>query len=221
MSVYSATNDNGYNYDGELIDSYTKNKSTSSRQFVIFHFTGQHIAAEERYPHTNEFMRFTADSIQRNEPFLTKEKKEKIAHYDNATLYNDYVIKKIMDLFREENAVMVYLSDHGEEVYDYRDSEGRCGGETNKNLLLYQYGVPFVIWCSPIYQERHPETMEAIRGAVDRPFMTDNVCQVLFHLAGIESSYYKPERDLLSDDYKRPKRLVNRTIDYDAIVHAE
>lgn len=51
--------------------------------------------------------------------------------------------------------------------------------------------------------------------------MTDNVCQVLFHLAGIKSNYYKPERDLISDKYRRPKRLVNRTIDYDTIVYSQ
>ena len=77
-----------------------------------------------------------------------------------------------------------------------------------------------MIWCSPMYQERHPETMDAIKRAVDRPFMTDNTCQVLFHLAGIKSNYYQPERDLISDQYRKPKRLVNNTIDYDAIVHA-
>lgn len=63
--------------------------------------------------------------------------------------------------------------------------------------------------------------MKAIIEAIDRPFMTDNVCQVLFHLAGIKSNYYKPERDLISDKYRRPKRLVNRTIDYDTIVYSQ
>ena len=51
-----------------------------------------------------------------------------IPHYRNAkknpniyTLYNDYVLKNIIDLFRDKNTVVLYFSDHGEEIYDYRD----------------------------------------------------------------------------------------------------
>lgn len=221
MSFYTDTNKKGETYDGELIDSYVKNgkKTGNSRKLVMFHLRGQHIAAAERYPQVKEFMVFTPDSIHRTASFLNKEKKEKIAHYDNATYYNDYVIHKITEFLKKENAVMIYLSDHGEEMFDFRDHEGRNGNHsTDANILRYQYGIPFVIWCSPIYQDRHPEVIKAIREATNRPFMIDNICQVLFHLGGIESSYYKPERDPLTDQYRKPKRLVNRTIDYDAFV---
>lgn len=217
---YTACNKHSFPYDKDIVEDYIKqNKAWKGHsQFAIIHLMGQHSAAGCRYP--QEETHFTADSIKRNEAYLTKEKKEKIAQYDNATLYNDHVLEDIINYYSDQNVALVYLSDHGDEMYDYRDFEGRRGdNNVNANLLRYQYGVPFMIWCSLKYQELHPETMEAIKRAVDKPFMTDNVCQVLFHLGGIQSRYYKPERDPLTDQYRKPRRLVNRTIDYDAFVH--
>lgn len=47
-----------------------------------------------------------------------------IAEYDNATLYNDYVLK-ILLIYLEIKYGSPLFSDHGEEIYDYRDSYGR------------------------------------------------------------------------------------------------
>ena len=44
-------------------------------------------------------------------------KNKTIADYDNATLYNDIVLSKIVDLFRQQEAIVIYLSDHGEDCY--------------------------------------------------------------------------------------------------------
>ena len=221
-SIYTDTNAKTERYDQDLLDSFKARKASQKQapQLVMFHLWGQHMNPEERYPDEARFIHFTVDSIRRNDAFLTKEMKRTIANYDNATLYNDMIINEIISLYKDKNAAMVYLADHGEEVYDYRDNLGRRSGGMDANILRYQYAVPFMIWCSPTYQERHPETMAAIKGALDRPFMTDNTCQVLFHLAGLKTKSYIPERDPLSNLYRKPKRLVNRTIDYDAIVQA-
>ena len=67
-----------------------------------------------------------ADSIRfRKESWLTEEMRDDIAHYDNATRYNDHVLEQIIRLYEGQRTVVVYLSDHGEEVYDYRASSGR------------------------------------------------------------------------------------------------
>lgn len=216
--LYAAVNDVSYEYDDELVHSFfARNPETAGNQLVLFHLLGQHSDADCRYPAREEFMQFTADSIKRNDSYLDAHRKTKIANYDNATYYNDYVIKHIMDHYRSRNAVMLYLSDHGEEIYDYRDSEGRRRETAfNRNLLKYQYDIPFLLWCSPVYQQLHPGITDTITQALDRPFMIDNVCQVLFHLGGISGDYYIPQRDLLSSKYRTPKRLVERVVDYDA-----
>ncbi len=180
----------------------------------MFHLLGQHFIAGDRYPHVEQFERFNADSITLSAPYLTREKKEYIAQYDNATLYNDYVLKRIFDLFRNQNAVVVHLSDHGEENYDYRDSMARYYTEMDDQWLKYVHEVPFVVWCSNPFIATHPDMVRQIATATHRPFTTDNLCHLLFHLGGLQTSYYKAERDIISDQFKPYRRIVEGKNDY-------
>ena len=38
-----------------------------------------------------------------------------LSHYDNATLYNDSIVAEIVKRFQKEDAVIIYVPDHGEE----------------------------------------------------------------------------------------------------------
>lgn len=218
---YDETNDCVFDYDGQLIDYYRHQIHTASiHKFTIFHLVGQHIQAKKRYPRTNpRFNHFTATSLSwRNDSWLTQRKRQEIAHYDNATLYNDYVLQQITSLYPNEPMVIVYLSDHGEEVYDYRNSIGRFYGNDLKNMLDYQNCVPLMVWCNDCYIKKHPNIIEHLSQAKDRPLMTDNVCQLLFHLAGLTNQpYYKPQCDVLSPEYQCGPRILNDKYDYDKI----
>ena len=112
--------------------------------------------------------------------------------------------------------MVVYFSDHGDEVYDYRDVKGRHGHHDPDSLhLKYQIEVPFMIWCSDTYKARHEQVVNDIKASLNRPFMVDNACQVLFHVAGLQSPYYRPERDLLSPSFEPTRRVVYYKYDYD------
>ena len=76
-------------------------------------------------------------------------------------------------------------------------------------MALHQFGVPFVIWLSDSYKAKHPDKVEAVCAALDRPFMTDNIAQVLFDLAGLKTQYYKADRDLISPQFKPRKRIID------------
>lgn len=218
---FTATNKQGFDLDGELIESYKKerNKPLGARNLILFHLQGQHINAATRYPHNEEFTKFTVDSVLRNEKYLTKEKKQRIADYDNATFYNDWVLKQIIDLYRNSNTILVYFSDHGDEVYDYRDQFGREFGTFTPNKLKYQFEVPFVVWCSDIYQERHANTVGLLRQVADQPFMIDKLCHLLFHIGGVKTKYYQQRLDILDDSYQCGKRICNYVNDYDIIMN--
>ena len=217
--TYNLTNHQSFRYDDELIKDYESKMSFAKYNFRIFHFWGQHIDAKDRYPH-DKFSRFSAKDIRNNAPYMTESKKQDIANYDNATYYNDYVVNHIINLYRDKNTVMVYFSDHGEEVYDYRDSKGRVEAAPGqeKEWLKYQFEVPFVIWCSDKYKTLHPDVVRRIKASLNRPFMTDNTCHLLFDLAGLKTIYYRPERDLISPKFKPSKRIVQNNIDFDAVM---
>lgn len=215
---YTKYNDKVFPYDGELIMDFWNNANLSStKNLIIFHIMGQHTMPDKRYPQNSQFNVFSVDSVYRKD--LDVRRKKLIAHYDNATIYNDWLIDTIIQHYADDNAIMIYLSDHGEEIYDFRDHYGRTQ-ESNKTaeLLKYQYEIPFMIWCSDTYKSGHPIVIDNIAAAVDKPFMNDNVCQILFGLVEMSTIYYHPERDLLSPHF-RPydHRNVQNLINYEQI----
>lgn len=215
---YTKTNNQSYKFDEDLINSFTDsiNIRTSKYNLILFHLMGQHHNAEARFPN-DKFKYFNADSINRDESYLGKAEKEYIADYDNATLYNDYVLHNIIEAFRNSNTILIYLSDHGEEVFDYSNKRDRDYGPLTTNKLKYQYEIPFMVWCSDIYKAKYPKKVNAIKNAVNRPFISDNLCNMLFNLGGIETPYYRDSLDLISPNYKCKKRILNHKYVYEDI----
>lgn len=219
-SVYEKTNAKPLEYDGLLVDDFKKScidSLKSPQNLFLFHLSGQHTVFTSRFPQTEEHKRFTIKDIHKEEPYINKTKLQYIADYDNAILYGDGVLAQMMQLFADRNAVLVFLSDHGEEVYDYRDRMGRSYTDKVDSLYLrYQYEIPFVIWCSDRFKRNYPDVVNNIQEAVTKPFMIDNVCQLLFHLGGLQSDYYYPERDVLSKEYVPKERIIRGgEINYD------
>lgn len=217
---YTGCNDTTFTYDMQLIDDFQKKaKITKKHNLVVFHLMGQHVSFSKRYPRKSIYEKYHSSDIHRTEKWMDKTKKWCIATYDNATLYNDAVMGHIFNLYRNKNAVVVYFSDHGEEIYDYRDDRGRHVSYTpSADMLRHQNEVPFIIWCSDRYKQLHPATISQMKAALNRPFMTDNVGQILLHLGGIRTPYYRPERDLISPSFKKRPRILYDHVDYDQVM---
>ena len=217
-STYHHLNKGPFDYDQQLVDTALTVKRNPGSTFTVFHLMGQHTLPLWRYPENDKNAVFTADSIQRAD--LNDYERQYIAEYDNATRYNDFVIGNIIQYYSQRNAVILYLSDHGDEVYDYRDVVGRTHEPVKqKQALKYQYEIPMILWCSDQFMNTHPTIMENVRRAILRPFSSDNVPQLLMGLSGIRSSFYEPKKDVLSNQYECGIRTVQNTTDYDAVMN--
>lgn len=80
--------------------------------------------------------------------------------------------------------------------------------------MKYQHEIPFMIWCSDKFKESFPQVIGEIKNSLSKPFMTDNLPHLLFHLAKIKTEYYKESKDLLSPSYNCGRRMVH-DCDYD------
>ena len=228
MTPHSYDMENGrrYDFDHDLLESYLHEAHSKvmdhPHSLSMFHLMGQHMYAGSRYPRTPQFTRFTPDSIRRTEPWLDNDKKQDIAHYDNATYYNDYVIGQLLDALRHSCAVVVYFSDHGEEMFDWRDFSGRDeGARKQAPSMKLQYCVPFMVWCSDGFKERYPDVVEQLQSAAQRKGQLDDLPHLLMDLGRIQNAYYKAEHDLISPYYKPTKRLVQMSVDYDEVVNGK
>ena len=218
--LFNTRNHSRFGYDMGLVDDFKQNRTsleTDSLNLIIFHLIGQHSPAVERYPH--EYSDFSVDDY--NRPDLSKEQLQYIADYDNATRYNDSVIAEIVRMFENQDAIVIYFADHGEEVYDFRDKAGRFYDfdKTGADGLHNQIDVPFLVFASEKYRESHPEVMAAISDAVKKPFMTDLLPHLLLGLAGIDCKWYDAMKDLFNPCYdsSRHRFLSGTDIDYDEV----
>ena len=213
---FTGRNNSTTRYDGDFISRMPPlgGKKSNRPTLLIVHLIGQHCWYDERYP--KEFAHFTpADYTPR---YGGKEEQKIHAAYDNATLYNDSIVSSLMQRYRDEEIIAIYVSDHGEECYDWRNGFLRTHDPAMPwGEIHNQYEVPFVVYMSKIYQEKHPEIAEAVKMAVDRPFMNTHLCHMLFGLAGIETVEYKEQLDLLSPQYVPSRRMINGSRDYDAM----
>ncbi|RRD02377.1 phosphoethanolamine transferase [Prevotella sp. OH937_COT-195] len=212
---FSRRNKKKHKSDLDLIADYDSLKRFETRHnLTIFHFIGQHAAYDIRYP--AEFRRFTAKDYKRNE--LKDEDIENLAHYDNSIYYNDFVVTEIVKLFAGRDAIVIYMPDHGEIVYDYGAKFGHAMAVKSKEEIIPQFDIPFWIWVSPMFKERHNDIYERIKKVRNMPFMTDNIDQMLIYLGGISTEYYRPTDNPLDNSYNvKRKRMIKDSIDYDVI----
>ena len=181
-----------------------------AKRLWIYHLWGQHLDPADRYPGTDSCRVFGKGHYGfRREPWLSAATRQRIADYDNATLHNDRTIKAILTAHKNRPTIAIYFSDHGEEVYDFRNAYGRIGAHDSmsdrtaiKKYIDALYGVPFEIWCSDAYIARHPGALESIKRHIMRPATTDLVGHTLLNLSGISSPAYRPDLDMLNPAYR-------------------
>lgn len=187
---------------------------------IIFHLIGQHVSYNTRYP--KDRAKWHADDYKELRPDIAGDhyRRRMIAAYDNACLYNDSIVTQIVKRFEDKDAIVVYMPDHGEEIFEPgRDIICRNhSAAVDWPLAHYEFEVPFWIWCSRKYAHREPEVFKAIKDAKNRRFMTDALPHMMVWLAGISSKDYNDKYNLLSPDYDESRpRVLKNSVDYDKL----
>ena len=164
-------------YDGMLLD-YEVPK-TNERNAVFYHLWGQHYLFQERYP--KEFDVFNPEDYKNS---AKENQRQTLAYYDNATLYNDFIVNSIIDRYKDSDAVVFYVPDHGLDMFD--TDSGYCGHamETPESQAIARK-IPFMIYLSPLYQELRPEITDRIKNATDRAFCTDRLIYAVMDAASL------------------------------------
>ena len=190
---------------------YLHNKNDEDKFFVI-HLMGSHTNYKNRYP--QQYSRFNAQDILRHskeKPWINEKKAKIIAEYDNSILYTDNILKEIIDELTISNdpSILIYLSDHGEHLFDYRDFIGR-----DPKMVR----VPFFVYLNQTYKESNQEILEMFDYTTfNRPFSTANVVYPLMTLSGTRyPKFYNAYKDVLSPQFKQADRYVDEVIwEYD------
>lgn len=205
--MFDYRNTTGYQYDGEMVkDLHLKD----TPQLIIIHLQGQHYTYADRYP--KDFSHFTSKDYTN----LTEEQKEIVAHYDNSTIYNDWVIEKIIKDVEDRDCLIVYFSDHGEEVFEIDDYSGH-GNAIFRPDPTYQVKVPLFIWASKAFCEKHSDKAKRIKESADKPIITSDLPHFLIDVADISTEHFNAEQSFINDHYKQRNRIIINSADYEEI----
>jgi heptose-I-phosphate ethanolaminephosphotransferase len=188
-----------------LIDRY--HGDAAAKKFFLVHLMGGHSLYYMRYPYI--FTKFSADDIKNS---LSEEKRLELAQYANAIYYNDYVVSSIFDRFRDDDALVIYMPDHGETIYD----EGsNFAGHVEENPNRYMLEIPFIVWASPRFRANHPEKWEAIEAAVNRPYMADDIIHTVMDIDGIHTTEWQASKSLFNPAFDAARQRIVKGRDYD------
>ena len=178
---------------------------SAAYKFIGLHLMGSHTEYRERYP--EEFKYFTADDILAHapRPWLTESKAEKVAEYDNSIRYTDSILSELIDKIAKlsDPAVLVYLADHGEDVYDDRDFRGR-------DTRFVE--IPMIIYVNSAYRVANPEIVTRLKESCDTPISTASIVFPLMNLSGTTYPLYDATNDFLSPSYVVRPRYVDEEI---------
>ena len=207
--MYDKRNSHRWKYDGDMVGQISVEDSAS---LYMIHLWGQHYTYKERFPPS--FSIFTADDYDGN---LPESKREIMADYDNAMLYNDFVVDRILQKFESQYCCVFYLSDHGEEVYEVRDymGHGNAGPSPNPN---YQIRIPLMVWFSPSFLEDNPQLFEQMAKAIHYPICSDDIGHTLLDVAGIKTADFVDHLSILNPHFDTKRhRIVLHSVDYDSL----
>ena len=159
---------------------------------IVLHQMGNHGPAYyKRYPKQFEKFKPTCKTNQLEE--CTKEEINNA--YDNAILYTDYFLSKVIALLKQNTSgfetAMLYLSDHGESL-----------GEKH----MYLHGLPYfmapetqkhiaaIMW----FGESFDINKDAIKNNASKEYSQDNLFHTLLGLMEVETSVYDKNLDMIN-----------------------
>ena len=207
-----------HRYDDGVVKEYDRlAKDNTDHNLVILHLMGSHVDYRARYPQP-AFRQFTPQQYDR--PELSDKQKQILAHYDNSLLYNDSIVKAITERFADKDAIVIYVPDHGEEIFDGKPyMYGRMhGANIDYRLARNEMEIPFWIWGSPKYIENHPYGWLAIQNARNRKLMTDALPHLLLYLGGISTPLYRADLNVIAPEYNEQRpRILKGVTDYNQL----
>ena len=197
-------NQNAAQYDGDVIAPFNKALADAApRKLIVVHLLGTHMSYQYRYPPT--FNKFTdrkgvPDGV-RDDQVPTYNS------YDNAVLYNDFVVSSLIKDYAKSdpNGFLMYLSDHGEDVFD---SVGHSTlGRNEAKPTAPMYTIPFMAWASPKWRETHDWSFA---GDLARPYSSSQLIHTWADLAGLSFDELDRSKSLVSDSFTpRPLMIGN------------
>lgn len=197
-------------------------RDPAPRKLIVLHTLGSHTNYRQRYPVPWSSRSFSVALREAHtNPDFNEADSETINDYDKTIMYTDYLLHEIIERHAktDQYGAVVYLSDHGQRLYDdNRRQKGHGFGDVNN----YDVEVPLVLWTSNSFNVQSARKHAAIVANASKPISTADLAASILDLAGIGVDGSRNSRSFVNEKYSVMPRQVmatdGRVIEYDAII---
>ena len=188
-------------YDTDMLP-YLKRalEAKHKKLLVVLHTYGSHFSYRDRCPQAEQTF-----PVPKSYSGAAKDSLALRNAYDNAIVATDRFLASVIELLRAQAcpASMLYISDHGEDVYD--DARERFL-HSSPDISYYQLHVPMLLWMSPAYREAYPQLVATAQANQRRPISTNAVFPTMLELAGIRTRYRRDSLSVVSSSLRTGTR---------------
>ena len=148
--------------DEVILDYLNKLQRNSKKEMMVLHIMGSHSDYINRY---------------KNERALFKNTTNIVEQYDNTIHYTDYILSQIYERYKDEKLLLIYVSDHGENINLENNGHGFLPPFKD------EYMVPFVIYSNV----KNPRLDELLRDNKKGHFNLENLNFMIQYISGISN----------------------------------
>lgn len=181
-------------YDGVLLENLTEQIEThGDHQLIVLHQSGSHGPSySNKYPAEYEQYTPVCDGVDLKECGVER----LVNSYDNTILYTDYFISEAVEIlksFTDYDAVMLYVSDHGESL-------GEHGLYLHGTPLKFapeeQTNIPFLVWMSDSFIAHRGIDFGKLEDKEE--YSQDLIFHSVMGALNLQSEIYNPDLDLFA-----------------------
>jgi heptose-I-phosphate ethanolaminephosphotransferase len=188
---------NAYSFDGNVLDPLEKILGDGvQRRFIVIHLLGAHMRYKYRYPPDFDVFKDTSGLPG----WVTDDHATLINEYDNALRYNDFIVSSVAGTLAAKGgaSMMVYVSDHGEDVFDTPNHQfiGRNEAKPTRPM----YAVPFLLWSSAEWRKQDPRRFSG--EVLERPYQLSHFIHSWADLAGLHFSGFDASKSIVDPGFR-------------------
>lgn len=172
------------------------------KRLFVLHLYGSHFKYCDRIPDT-----FPKEFQPCGDVMLAARNHDELINaFDNTMLYTDMVVDSLIAMTDGDVPAMVlFTSDHGEDIYD---DERENFLHASPVVSFYQLAVPFTIWTNAAFNKTHPEKVGMLMANREQPLSPGRVVfHTLLDAAGIECQSLQRDHSLCDSAYVPGERL--------------
>ncbi|MDE6380036.1 MAG: phosphoethanolamine transferase [Muribaculaceae bacterium] len=162
--------------DSDILPEFTAHGFKGERNLTVLHTIGSHWWYPSHYDEEDAV--FKPETGSRILSELSRE--EIVNSYDNTIVATDRFLSAVIRQLRDRNAILIYISDHGEAL-------GEDGNYLHGADYPELHNPACLVWYSDAYGQRYPERIEALRRNSSRRWLSDSMFHTVLDAASLST----------------------------------